>query len=123
MQGHVFDMFSPDRRLELPSGSGVFMVGALEQLGPNFQPFLGYLLAQRPKIVVQVNHFTELYDTDDLLDYLALRFEKKRKYLEGYLPALESLSRQGKVEILSVRRVRFGSLYHDGYSFVVWRPL
>mgnify|MGYP006178052823 CR=1 FL=1 len=120
---HVFDMFSPDRDLAMAPGAADLLVGSMEQLGSNFRPFLDYLLQQKPRIVVQVNHLMELYDTDNLLDYLALRFEKRRKYLEGYLPALERLAQDGKVDILKLQRGRVGSLYHDGYSFVVWRPV
>ena len=44
-----------------------------------------------------------------------------RGYLRGYLPRLESLAREGRIEILSVRR-HLGSEFHDGWGSLVWRP-
>jgi hypothetical protein len=123
VQGHVFDMFAPDTRLAIGAKSGVFSSGALEQLGTNFGPFLSYLLEQKPKIVVNINHLTELYDPEKLLDYLAIKFERRRNYLYGFIPELQNLERAGKVEIIKIHRSYFGSLPHDGYSYVVWRPL
>ena len=63
----------------------------------------------------------ELYDQNDLFDYVAAAYLRKRGYLQGFLPRLRELEREGVIEILQVQRT-FGSLYHDGYSFVVWRP-
>jgi len=36
-----------------------------------------------------------------------------------YLKKLES---ENKIEILKIQKVPFGSTYHEGYSFVIWRP-
>lgn len=121
--GQVFNMFQPDLSVKLEPQSGVLMVGALEQLGADFEQILSYLLAQKPAIVVQINQFIELYDKNDQLDQLAIEFEQRRNYLNGYLPRLQQLAQEGKIEILALRRVPFGSLFHDGYSFVVWRPI
>lgn len=121
IHGHVFDMFSPDPSLVLPPGSAVFSSGALEQLGENFKIFLTYLLGQKPKIVVTINHFTELYDPDVLNDYLAIKFERRRNYLYGFIPELQRLKKEGKVEIVTLHRSHIGSMVHDGYSYVVWR--
>ena len=64
----------------------------------------------------------DLYDEDNLADYLALRYHRKRGYLSGFLPRLRTLETEGKIRILEIRRMFFGSLYHEGYSFVVWKP-
>ena len=123
VQGHIFDMFSPDKSVALGPKSGVLSIGSLEQLGMNFKAFLSYLLEQKPGIVVNVNHFTELYDPDVLLDYLAIKFERRRNYLYGFIPELQRLEKEKKIEIIKLHRAHFGSLFHDGYSYVVWRPL
>jgi hypothetical protein len=65
----------------------------------------------------------DLYDEANLVDYLAIRYHKKRGYLNGFLPALRDLAAKGRVEILDMRRFYFGSFYHEGYSYVAWRPL
>jgi hypothetical protein len=64
----------------------------------------------------------ELYDEQRLVDYLAIKFHRKRGYLEGFLTSLRKLQAEGRIEILEQRRFYFGSIYHEGYSYVAWRP-
>jgi hypothetical protein len=106
----------------LEPGSGVFTVGTLEQMGTNFGPFLEYVLKGRPNICVNVEVLSETLDQDNLFDYVAARYIEKRGYLNGYLKQLRNLESEGQIEILQVQRT-FGSLFHNGYEFVVWRPL
>ena len=40
-----------------------------------------------------------------------------------YAPHLKDLAAKGRIEILEIRRFYFGSIYHEGYSYVAWRPL
>lgn len=121
ISGRPFDMFSPDASCEIPQNSAVFTIGAMEQLGREFEPFLQFLLQKKPAVCINVETLYELYDQDDLFDYVAAAYLRKRGYLQGFLPRLRELEREGVIEILKVQRT-FGSLYHDGYSFVVWRP-
>jgi len=116
-----FDLFSPDSGYHLTPGSGVFTVGTMEQLGQRFGPFLDYLLAESPAVCINVETLYELYDQSEPFDDVAARYLRRRGYLRGYLAELQRLAGQGRIEILSIRRT-FGSLHHDGYSFVVWRP-
>ena len=119
---HLFDLYSPDERLALDSSCGVFTVGTMEQLGRNFEPFLQFLLRKRPAIVMHMETISELYNEEKLIDYLAIRYDRKRNYLEGYLDRLQELERKGKIEILKAHRLFFGNSYHDSYSLLVWRP-
>jgi hypothetical protein len=121
IQGHIFDMFSPDAKLQFPPGSAVLTAGALEQLGSKFESFLEFILQRRPKICVHLEPIYELYDENSLFDYVAARFSISRNWLRGFLPRLRELEKQGTIEILKVKRT-IGSFYHDGYSIVVWRP-
>lgn len=121
VHGHVFDMFNPDPAFKIPKGAAMLAIGALEQLGADFEPFLKYVLKQKPSIFVHVDSFIEMYDKT-LFDQLAVMFDLKRNYLRGYLTRLRQLRDQGVIEILEERKSPFGSLYHDGYSVVVWRP-
>jgi hypothetical protein len=122
IQGRVFDLFHPDPEVRLAPGAGVITIGSLEQLGGGFGPFLDFLLAGRPRVVVNVDSFNELYDPERLTDALALRYDRKRNYLLGWITRLEELAGQGRLEILDRRRT-YGSLFHDGHSYVAWRPL
>jgi hypothetical protein len=122
IHGHLFDLGNPDPSYQLLPSGGVLTVGALEQLGGRFEPFLAYLLQQRPAICVHVETMYELYNQETLFDWLGAQYLEKRGYLIGYLTALRRLEEQGHIEILKVQRT-FGSLYHDGYTYVVWRPV
>lgn len=121
--GRHFDFFRPDRALEFEGESGVLTMCALEQVGERYGPFLEFLLEKRPSICVNMEPLVELYDERNLVDYLAIRFHRKRGYLEGMLPALRRLESERRIEILETRRLYFGSIYHEGYSYVAWRPL
>jgi hypothetical protein len=79
------------------------------------------LLARKPAICVNMEPMLELYDENNPVDALAIRFHRKRGYLEGFLPALRRLAEAGRIEIVEVKRFKFGSLYHECYSYVAWR--
>ncbi len=120
--GRKFDMLEPDESFTLFPQSGVLTVGALEQLGGQFHGFLNYILSQRPRICVHVETLYELYDQTTLFDYVAAKYLEKRNYLRGFLEALKILEKEHRLQILRTTRT-FGSLYHDGYSLVIWEPL
>jgi hypothetical protein len=122
MTGHVFDMLNPDRSLQMPAGATVLAIGALEQIGTQWEQFLEFILERKPALFVHVDSILEWYDESQLTDYLAAKFDRRRKYLEGYWPRLQQLEAEGRIEILRTQRSPFGSLFHDGYSLIVWRP-
>ncbi len=121
VQGRVFNMFSPDPDLRLAPGAGVLTVGSLEQLGKRYDAFLEFILMNQPAVVINVDPFIEIYDQTRLLDELALRYDRKRGYLEGWVTRLRALEQEGKLTIVELRRT-YGSQFHDGHSHVVWRP-
>jgi len=123
ISGRHFDFFQPDRSLELGPDSGVLTMCALEQVGQRHEHFVEFVLEKKPRICVNMEPLLELYDESNLVDYLAARYHRKRGYLEGFLTALRALADKGRIEILDVRRFFFGSLYHEGYSYIAWRPL
>lgn len=122
IKGHQFDMFHPDHSMYLASGSAVITLGGLEQLGYKFKPFINYLLDQKPSIVIHVEPALELYDENILLDYIAIRFHKKRKYLSGFFPYLRELEKLKIIKIHKLHRMFFGSLFHDGWSIAIYEP-
>ena len=119
---HLFDMFSPDGDLEIPENSAFLAIGALEQIGADFEKFLQFVLKKKPAIFVHIDSITELYDENNLSDYLALKHDIKRNYLRGYLTRLWELENEGRLKIIKVHHVQCGGLYHDGYSHIIWRP-
>lgn len=122
ISGRQFDFFRPDPSLQLEKGCGVLTMCALEQVGLRHRAFVDYLLGQQPAICVHMEPLLELYDENCLIDHLAVRYHCKRGYLTGFLAYLRELADAGRIRIIDTRRMYFGSLYHEGYSFVVWQP-
>jgi len=121
MKGYLFDMLNPDLTFRIKNNSCIFTFGAIEQLASNFGKFLSYLLDNKPKICFHIEPTIELYDETNLLDYLAMKFHRKRGYSEGLLPKLQQLENEGKIKILNVRRLMFGSIFMEGYNLIVWK--
>lgn len=122
ISGRHFDFFKPDASLELGPAGGVLTMCALEQVGERHGAFVEFLLAKKPAICVNMEPLLELYDESNLADSLAIGFHRKRGYLEGFLTRVRQLAGEGRIEILEERRFYFGSLYHECYSYVAWRP-
>ena len=123
VQGYKFDFFEPDYSLEILPHSAILTMCALEQIGNRHEEIIQFILQKSPQICVNMEPIVELYDQDNLVDYMAVKYHNLRGYLSGYLPRLQELEQQGKLEILHSQRIYFGSLYHEGYSFIVWRPV
>jgi len=121
MEGYNFDFFEPAGKL--PPNAAVLTVAALEQTYTRFEQFLKWIRKQNPAVIVHIEPIPELLDRNNLLDYLSIKYMEKRKYLTGYYDTLCALENAGKIEILEARRSGIGSLYIDGYSIVVWRPI
>lgn len=122
LTGRRFDFFAPDGDLVLEPGAAVTTFCALEQTGERCTIFLDWLLERRPALVVSMEPVLDFYDPDSLFDDLAIRYHTGRKYLNGYLPWLHAQAAAGRVELLKARRLGMGSLYHEGYSLLIWRP-
>jgi hypothetical protein len=118
-----FDFFSPFCGFELEPGAAVFTCAALEQTGDRYVPFVQYLLEQKPEICIHIEPIGELLDERNLLDYLSLQYARKRDYLSGFLSYLQVLEAEGRLKIEKAQRTYIGSLFIDGYSVVVWKPL
>jgi hypothetical protein len=123
VEGRVFDFFEPDEALEIPRGRGVLTLGALEQTGQNYEKFLQYLVRSCPSICVHVELIVEWYDPNNLVDYLAILFHNRRGYWSGFPRRLKELEKEGKVRVLKEKRSFFGSLFIEGYSQIVWKPI
>ena len=122
MEGRLFNFFSPDPTLEIEAGAVVFTLGALEQTGQEYGAFFDYLLRFRPALCAHVEPIIEWYGTTPE-DYAAARFHQERRYWTGFPAWLYVQADAGRVEIIKQWPTRFGSLYIEGYSLNVWRPL
>lgn len=123
IRANYFDYFNPDETFQLADSCAVVTVASLEQIGTRFEPFLNYLMKNSPSLVIHVEPIEELLDQNNLMDYLSLEYFKKRNYLSGYLTQLRELESRQEIEIIMAQRSYMGSLFIDGYSIVVWRPV
>lgn len=123
IEARRFDFFDPDYSLDLERNNGVWTVGALEQTGTNWEPFLEYLLSNKPAICVHVEPILDWYDPKNPVDQTAIAYHFARNYWQGFPAKMRHLAAQGKVEILKQQRSWFGSKYLEGYSLLVWRPI
>jgi|SRR3989344_7772481 len=117
-----FNFFKPDKSFKLNKNSAIFTVAALEQIGEDFNPFIKYLLDQKPKICIHIEPVAELLDEDNLVDFLSLLYFKKRNYLSGFLTKLRELEKKRKIKIHKAQRTFIGSLYIEGYAVIIWSP-
>lgn len=118
--GKTFDFTKPDKSIQIADSSVVFTFAALEQIGEKNQAFIDYLVEQNVDTVVHLEPIVELYDDDNLLDYLAKWFHTKRHYLSGLLPYLEKLQADSKIEIEKIQRMHLGNHNHEAYTLIVW---
>jgi hypothetical protein len=123
IQGFNFNFFKPDKKIVISSNSAIYTVAALEQVGSKYKSFVSYLIKNKPDICIHVEPIAELLDGSRLLDNLSIKYFKKRKYLDGYLDYLKALEKEGRVKIIEAKRTHIGSLFIEGYSIIVWKPI
>lgn len=122
VKGILFDMINPSAASVFKKNSVFFSIHALEQIGKSHGKLLEFLLEQKPALVLHYEPILELYDTNNLYDYLAIMYSQKRGYLSGYLTALRELEACGKIEIMMAHRPCIGGVYHEA-SVIIWRPV
>ncbi|MFZ1992058.1 MAG: hypothetical protein WAW96_20065 [Alphaproteobacteria bacterium] len=122
LHGLRFNFFEPDPSLEIKRRAVIYTSAALEQTGDRYQPFIEWLISQRPALCLHIEPIAELLDETNLLDYLSVRYFEKRNYLKGFLTHLRKLESDGQIDIHLARRTYIGSLFIDGYSVVAWSP-
>ena len=121
LSGFQFDMINPNYDIKINPNSIIYTFGALEQLGSQTENMLQYLLTNKPKLIIHLEPTLELYDENNLIDYLAIKFHKKRGYTSGYLPRLQELEKNGAIELVKIKRLEFGSLFMEGFTYFIWK--
>jgi len=122
LHGMLFDMFSDNSNYNLNKDSCVFTIGSMEQLGTNYHNFLNFLLREKPSVIINIEVNHAALNKNILFDYLATTYIEKRNYLKGYHVTLKELESKGIIKILE-NKDTIGNLYHNGYSYVVWKVL
>lgn len=121
IHGVRYDMAGAPIPPPLAPGGAIVTIHAFEQLGTDFHAVLQTMLAAQPAIVLQYEPVLEFYDPSNLYDGLALRYCRKRRYLDGYYTELRRLEAAGRIEILEARRPFLGGTLHEA-SVLAWRP-
>lgn len=122
IKGIHFDFFQPDHNFHLSKHSAALTFGALEQVGEKFEAFLQYILHQRPTLCINVECINEFYEQNNLPDFLALQYHRRRNYLFNYLTRLRQLESEGRLKILKAHHQPFGNIYNDTHSYIIWEP-
>jgi len=123
LSGELFNMLKPRYDYKIRPNSGVMTFGSLEQLASDINPIIEYFLATKPSICHHTEPAVELYDSNNLTDYLGSLFQNKRGYTSGLIVKLRELEDQKRIKIIKIRRLYFGSLFMEGYNQIIWKPL
>jgi hypothetical protein len=123
MKSFLFDMTKPNKKIKLCKNSGVYTAGSVEQLSGKVEPFIKYILSQKPKIVLHQEPVIEWCIKNQLVDYLGYLFQKKRRYTDNLLSILRDLENKGIIKIIKTMKSPFGSLMMDGNNLIVWKPI
>ena len=123
LSGSLFNMLNPNYEYKIKKNSGVFTFGSIEQLASRMKNIINYFIEQKPEICLHTEPMIELYDQNKLSDFLATKYQSKRGYTKGLLPYLQSLELEGKIKIIKVKRLFFGSLFMEGYNLLIWMPI
>jgi hypothetical protein len=123
IKGINLDFFNPDYNIEIPKNSAIYTVASLEQIGDEFGKIVDFMIEKKPSICIHMEPIDELLDKDILVDNLSIKYFRKRNYLNGFLPYLESLEEKNKIKILKKQRIFSGSYFIEGHSLIVWKPL
>ena len=122
--GQNFNFYEPflnEPNYKFERHTGIYTVAALEQVGDKFKKFVDYLIYTKPDVCVHMEPVDELLNPNNLLDYLSIQYFRKRNYLNKFLPYLESLEKEGKIQIIEQTRIFSGSLCIEGHSLIVWK--
>jgi len=117
-----FDMKCPDYSVNIENNSCILTSGAIEQLYRDYVPFIEYILQKKPLLCCHIEPITELLDDSNLVDYLAIKFQKGRGYCPEFLPYLRALEASARLNIIKVNRFYFGSYKMEGYNYIIWSP-
>lgn len=121
--GYNLNFFNPDYTIPVPSKSVLYTVAALEQIGDNFKPLIDFIFTKNFELCIHLEPIDELLNSENEIDDLSIKYFRKRNYLEGFLPYLEELERQNKIQIITKKRTYSGSYFIEGHSLIVWRKL
>jgi hypothetical protein len=121
IEGQRFNMLDPDPSFTPEPAAAFVTIHALEQIGERHGALLDWMAAAQPAVVLHYEPILEFYDPANLLDYLALWYSERRRYLTGFWTAIAQRRDAGRLEVVDARRPGLGGVYHEA-SVIVWKP-
>ena len=115
-------MLEPRENYEIGPSAAIYTFGSLEQLASKLDPILDFFVKKRPLVCLHCEPAIEYYEDDSIVDVLGRQFQGQRGYSSGLITKLKNLENEGKIEILKMKRLFFGSFFMEGYNLFVWRP-
>ena len=110
--GERFDFFDPYGAYGWPPNTAVLTIGALEQTGTRWRPFINFLRRTRPAMCFHIEPMLGWYNPNNLVDWTAIKIHEARGFWSGF-----------DVFPLHKHRTGFGSLLLEGYSQFHWSPM
>ena len=96
---------------------------SLEQISDNSYGLLKKILNSKIRRIINIEPIIENYNQDNLLDFLAISFHKKKNYLVNWLTNLRKLEQEKKIRFIFNKRFKFGDKFHEAYSIIVWEKI
>jgi hypothetical protein len=118
----IFDFFNPNKKIKIKKRSLIITNGALEQTGIHYKKFVKYIIDNKVNIVINFEPLIELYNNNNLDDYVLKLYAEKRNYLKNYVNYLKNLENRKIIKILDIKRIG-GVVTQETLSFIVWKPL
>lgn len=118
-----FDYYNVDKNYIIKQNSAVLTCCSLEQIGNSFKDVVDYWVAQKPSICINFENDNSIFDNSKLLDKISVEYARKRNYLDGFYNYLKELESKKVIEILYVKRLYFGNLFHEGCPVFIWKVL
>jgi hypothetical protein len=118
-----FDYYNVDKTFKIKENSAVITCCSLEQIGNSFKDVVNYWVDQKPKICINFENDNSIFDDSKLLDKISIEYAKKRNYLDGFYDYLKELESKKIIEIIYVKRLYFGNMFHEGCPVFIWKVL
>ena len=119
----IFDIKKPNYNYEIKDKSLIFTLGAIEQVKDDYKDFIDYILKKKPKLVINMEPYKEVFDLKNHMDLLSYAFIEKRRYANNFLPYLKELEKKKKIKIVKVKRTYFGGIMMESYNYIVWKVI
>jgi hypothetical protein len=121
VKGRHFDMLEPDYSVDI-QGQAVLTVLAIEQLADRTEAFLEFLLAKKPRLVVNIEPDSGLKVGDSMYSNLSDLYLSLRGQSQNYYQALRKQETAGRLTIKQAHPLPWLFSFSN-IVLSIWRPL